>query len=226
MSAPLFVIEQTLLDLEELRAQVLEDGDAEAVAAVDAQVKEWLTAEAAKVTSYVGLIRSREATVAAAKAERDRVDAILKQAQADVDRLKANALAVMQRFGVKELKATPGGGLRRQGNGGVEPLELEGVLAPGAVIPTEYFKITVTMPYDLWWDQGGVSLPGTTPKIEPDTERIREVLKQRVPCIECGEYGRNTSGAGPCPKCEGSGTIPATVHGARLLERGEHVRVI
>ena len=124
MSASLFVIEQSLVDLEELRATLLDEGDTEAVAAVDGQIKEWLTAEASKVTSYVGLIRSKQATVEAAKREKARVDAILKAAEADVERLKANALAVMQRFDVKELKATPGGGLRRQGNGELEPLDI------------------------------------------------------------------------------------------------------
>jgi hypothetical protein len=29
----------------------------------------------------------------------------------------------------------------------------------------------------------------------------------------------------PCKRCEGKGTVPAIVAGARLVPRGEHVRI-
>jgi len=185
VSASLWQIEQSLVDLEELRATLLDEGDTEAVAAVDGQIQAWLTAEASKVTSYVGLIRSKQATVEAAKAEKARVDAILKAAEADVERLKANALAVMQRFGVKELKAMPGGGLRRQGNGGLEPLDIPDwpkdasgswKLLPTKDAPQVYLKIFVL----------------------PDTDKIRAALKSgekmvgtsTVRLLERGEHVR------------------------------------
>jgi len=228
VSASLFVIEQSLVDLEELRATLVDEGDTEAVAAVDAQIKEWLTAEASKVTSYVGLIRSKQATVEAAKAEKARVDAILKAAEADVERLKANALAVMQRFDVKELKATPGGGLRRQGNGGLEPLD----------IPEWPKDASGNFKALREHDAGLVNFPSDFPVKAlyiPDTEKIREEFKRRVTCPECkgSEFVHNPKAAQTgetvlitCPRCKGELTVPATVPGARLLPRGEHVRVI
>ena len=246
MSASLFVIEQSLVDLEELRATLVDEGDTEAVAAVDAQIKEWLTAEASKVTSYVGLIRSKQATVEAAKAEKARVDAILKAAEADVERLKANALAVMQRFDVKELKAVPGGGLRRQGNGGLEPLDI-----PVAEnVPNKYTLRTVRLTWGMVETirtlinerrqkpndshsmicLGDLEATVEQGKIQPDTAAIRIALEQRVTCPECKGTGERKYHAdnesSDCLHCKGERKVPATVEGARLLPKGEHVRVI
>ncbi len=227
MNASLFVIHQTLQDLEDLRATVEAEGDSEAVAAIDQQIKEWLTADAVKVTSYVALIRSREATVAAAKEERSRIDSILKAAQADVDRLKANALATMQAFNVKELKATPGGGLRRQSNGGVEALELD------MQLPTEFRLITVTMPEPQWINIADEVSYAVDITVTANKSKIREALKQRVVCDKCAGKGEtympnedNEMVLVTCEKCEGKGTVPVTIPGARLLPRGEQVRII
>jgi len=239
MSASLWQIEQSLVDLEELRATLVDEGDSEGVSAVDGQIKEWLTAEASKVTSYVGLIRSKQATVEAAKAEKARVDAILKAAEADVERLKANALAVMQRFDVKELKATPGGGLRRQGNGGLEPLDVSEWLN----IPSEYRMVSMKVPIDLVTPMMTAANQVDSKKadkievtIKPqliDTEAIREALNKRVLCPDCkggdvrlDEHDTQAVDSTACPRCHGERTVPATVSGACLLPRGEHVRVI
>jgi hypothetical protein len=149
----------------------------------------------------------------------------MKRAQADVDRMKATALAVMQRFDVKELKATPGGGLRRQKNGGVDPVEVTEI----GIVPIEYRRVTVTMTNEAWSSlvirAGADAVETLRSDLSPDTERIREALKQRVVCPECkGEAV--TPGNCRCERCDGSGTVPATVPGARLLPKGEHVRVI
>ena len=50
----------------------------------------------------------------------------------------------MQQFGVKELKATPGGGLRVQANGGKEALEIR-----GSPVLDDYEGLTVKMTYAL-----------------------------------------------------------------------------
>src|SRR5580658_8010655 len=141
MSLSLYQIEDSLQQLVDLREQAEAEGDSEALKVIDQQLREYLIAEASKVTSYVGLIRSRLALIRDCIDERDRIQNIERCAQADVDRLKANALAVMQQFGVRELKATPGGGLRIQGNGGVQPLEVD-----VALVPIEMSRVTVTMP--------------------------------------------------------------------------------
>lgn len=225
--ASLYVIHQTLQELHELRQQVADDGDLEAAAAVDQQIREWLDRSPEKVTSYVGLIRSRENTVAACKAERARIKAIEDAADADIERLKSNVLEAMQRFDIKELSAKPGGGFRRQGNGGLEPLDIPTTLA----LPIEHRIVTVTLTNRAWaalLNAAGVTAVETiTSEIRPDADTIRAALKQRVVCPECRGIGanHNNSSAIPCERCEARGTISATVPGAKLLPRGENVRI-
>ena len=189
MSISLYQIEDALQQLVDLREQAEAEGDSEALKVIDEHLREYLTKEAAKVTSYVALIRSRQATMAAAALEIDRANGILNQARSDVERLKANALAVMQQFGVKELKATPGGGLRIQGNGGRQALDVP-----------EWPRDN-SGDFRLLNDEQlqGLGLAGVLPVKKwytLDTERIREALAR-------GE----------------------SVPGAKLLERGEHLRV-
>jgi hypothetical protein len=236
MSLSLYNIEDSLQQLMELRTQAIEEGDAEAEKVIDQQIAEYLTKEVAKVTSYVALIRSREAVVSEAAIEIARMQMILEAAKRDVERLKKTALDVMNRFGVRELKATPGGGLRIQANGGLQPLEIEGALSPGAALPQEFFSVTVKMPFPVWaaiirtmTEAGAYPMLGTArEQIEPNTTAIREALKQRVTCPECkgSRFVGFYPDGEPCPLCKQEGTIAATVPGAKLLDRGEHVRVL
>jgi hypothetical protein len=212
MSISLYQIEAALQSLVDLREQAEAEGDSEALKVIDQQLREYLTKEAAKVTSYVALIRKREQDLYACLKEEQRIHYLRVAAQADIDRLKANALAAMQQFGVKELKATPGGGLRIQGNGGKEPLEIaEWPKDPGGRYEARSADVGAIfeVPVKLF--------------AVPDTERIREALAQRVPCPLC--QAKNWIEA-QCPRCAGAGTIPNTVPGAKLLERGEHLRVL
>jgi hypothetical protein len=134
MSASLFVIEQSLVDLEELRATLVDEGDSEGVAVVDQQIAEWQDRSPAKVASSLAFVRQQENTVAACKAEEERVRAIRKRAESNIERYKAYVLAVMQRFDIKELKAEKIGGFRRQLAGGVQSLELAESLLPESVV--------------------------------------------------------------------------------------------
>ncbi len=215
MSASLWNIHQALQDLEELRAQVLEDGDTEAAAAVDQQIAEWLERSPEKVRSYIDLIRSKESKMAAAKSQEAYYRTIRKAEEADVERLYGNALAVMQRYNIKTLEAMPGGGFRRQGNGGLQPLDIpewpkdaDGNFKPqkepvlGCAVPTRSIVTWV-----------------------PDTEKIREALKQRVVCPRCNGTDVVRPAADPCPHCKGELTIPSSISGARLLPRGENVQI-
>ena len=201
MSISLYNIEDSLQQLTELRESAELEGDSEALKVIDQQIREYLTKEAAKVTSYVGLIRSREMTALACSAEIDRLQNIKRQALADVERLKDNALATMQAFDVKELRATPGGGLRRQGNGGLQALEVD-----ADALPDSLKVVSLNIHLDVWraiqqaFDGDPRFQAGTTfgaHITQPNQERIREAMKH-------GEK------------------IP----GAKLLPRGEHVRVI
>ena len=190
----LYQIEDSLQQLVDLREAAEAEGDSEALVVIDRQLREYLTAEASKVTSYVALIRAREAVAEACATELTRIIDIKKSAEADIARMKANALAVMQQFGVKELKATPGGGLRIQANGGRQALETD----PDA--PDEYavitLKLTATQVVAIQTQMPRALEGCTFAKREWDTERIREALAR-------GEQ----------------------VPGAKLLPRGEHLRV-
>lgn len=185
MTPSLYIIEDSLQQLAEARATAEDEGDSAAIAEIDKALSEYLTCEVAKVTSYVGLIRSREDTVEACERELARIKAMRDQAQADIDRLKSNALTVMQRFGIKQMKAMPGGGLRRQGNGGLQPLDIPAWPKDGS----GQFK--------MQRDTGLPLLPGL-PVIRfyvPNTEAIREALRRGeqiagVKLLERGEQVR------------------------------------
>lgn len=192
----LYQIEDSLSMLSDERERAVQDGDEEAIAAIDKAIGEYLTKEAAKVTSYVALIRSREMVIAQADSEIARLARIQREAVADVERLKKTALDVMNRFGVKELKATPGGGLRIQGNGGSEPLEVN-----DETLRESFKRVNVTLSGDVFNklrnDPAYVGLLGSSFQWSADNTRIREALTR-------GEF----------------------VAGAKLLDRGEHLRVL
>ena len=227
-----YVIEDSLQQLAELREQAESEGDSEALKVIDDQLADYLTQEADKVSSYVGLIRLREDQAANCDAELERVKALRDRARADVERLKATALAVMQRFDVKALKdERTGSALTRRGNGGLQPLEVQ----PESVAD-QYRLFRITFTYSMWISF--LALIGDNLRDQmyeqvqssPDTQAIRKALAQRVTCPECAEYqdtatGRDLIARDPCPRCNGAGTIQNTVPGARLLERGEHVRL-
>src|ERR1019366_8329780 len=123
MSMTLYNIEETLLDLSRDRMIAELEGDSEAIVQFDKALGAYLTQEATKVNSYAGLIHSREADADAAEHGAARATALAKSARADVGWLKGNALAVMQRFGVRVLE-TPTNKLRIQGNGGKQELDI------------------------------------------------------------------------------------------------------
>jgi thiamine biosynthesis protein ThiC len=97
------------------------------------------------------------------------------------------------------------------------------------------------MPMQIWNDirpraQSPANDAIQVKAIEANGELIREVLAQRVQCPEClGKGERHVVLEGAisemhsterCDRCGCEGTVPATVPGAKLLPRAEHVRVI
>ncbi len=198
----LYAIEQTLEDLCRARDAAADDGDVAAVKSIDEALAEYLTQEIGKVDSYAGVIRRLEDDAARCDQEADRLARRAKRFRSDVDRLKRNALAAMQRFGLTELK-TPTTTIRRCANGGVQPLQLN-VAEP---LPVGLRKVTVVMPGDAFeWlcsimDRVNEPHPliGRSlcaARYDPDSDRIREALK-------AGQE----------------------IAGAKLLPRGEHVRI-
>jgi hypothetical protein len=234
LNTSLYVIEDSLQQLAYLREQAEAEGDSEALEVIDVHIAEYLDREATKVSSYVSLIRLREDQEQNCELEIERWTALRNKARADKERLKATALSVMQAFGVKALIDTrTGSGLRRQKNGGLQPLEI----AEPESVHADYQMVTVRMPLEDWrkfenHDSQALSIiarrAGCMARMEPNTEAIRKALTQRVVCPECGGNGKQITPlfADPCPRCNGTGTIPQTIPGAKILERSEHVRII
>jgi Siphovirus Gp157 len=220
MSESLYVIEDSLRQLAELRDAAELEGDSEALKVIDQQIADYLARVGTKVSSYVTLIRSRSAIVDACEAELDRIERIQRSAQAVVDRLKSTALVVMQRFGVTLLRdERTGHGLRRQANGGLRRIEITSY----DDLPDEYTPVTVRLSPQTWAKMPKeIAEKCVVVQVTIDTEPIRKALGERVRCPECAGNPPTSE----CPRCKGAGNIPNTIPGAKLLERGEHVRVI
>ena len=133
MTESLYVIEQSLQLLVDERDRAEANGDSEAIATIDRALTEYLTREAAKIDSYAGLIHQLDTEAELVKAEADRLHGRAKAMLARNDAIKAAALVAMQAHGVKELK-TYRNTLRRQGNGGLQALEI----AQLGAVPMEY----------------------------------------------------------------------------------------
>lgn len=207
MSISLYNIESALAGLMQLRELAEAEGDSEALAVADKEIKAYLSAEAQKVTNYVSLIRNETLAAQACEEEAERFADMAKRKRATIQRLKDIALEAMQAFGVKELKATPGGGLRRQANGGIEPLEV----LDNASLPKELQLKSITMNVEAWetigkWlgmHEGGLIIWHT----------LSDLLEGQQPQAST-HFIRNSLKRGE------------SITGAKLLPRGEHVRVI
>ena len=144
------------------------------------------------------------------------------------DRLKAFVLEFMQQWGWKPGKPrkfeSAIGSLSLRGNGGLQPL----TITDPALVPDEMQIVTVRILADRWAHIVALHpelVAGTTPTVEPSSERIRAALQK--PCPRCGPDGWETlydeetgkSGRRICPGCHGTKT--ASVPGCRLEPRGE-----
>ena len=163
----LYNIESALEQLDESRRAAEAEGDTDALSVIDAEIAAYLTREAAKIDSYAGLIRRRGDEAEDCEREAKRLADRAKALRADEQRLKDNALAVMQRFGVREMKSEKNT-LRVQGNGGVQALEILGW-------PKDSRGGYEAVPIDTV-----MMLPMSLRKalIVPNTEAIREALKR------------------------------------------------
>jgi Siphovirus Gp157 len=197
MSLSLWNIEQTLQDLADARESAEDAGDAEAVKAIDAEIVAYLTREAMKIDSYASLVRKWQTEANLLANEARRLLERSRRMNADVDRLKKNALAAMQTFNVTEFK-TPSNTMRRQKNGGLQALEVDKTPDNEPDVDEDFIDVAVRMPLNDW-------------------ERITGICKWHTPLdieyIVSEKKLRDALALGP-------------VAGARLRERGEHVRVL
>lgn len=241
----LYRIEVELQELLEAQEDAEAAGDADALAVIAERVKQYVLAEVKKVDRIAEATRACAVFAEECEKEAARLTAMAKRHRNRMERIKGAALWAMQALGVRRLD-TPTNRLRVQANGGVEPLE---VTAKVEELDPALRTITVTMSQAVWNRVfSGRGIPGTDRDLmkvtmSPDNDAIRAELKKRVPCPECDGEGKTVcshrnateqdkecpdcdeNGMESCPRCEGSGTVPTTVPGARLLPRGVHLRV-
>lgn len=171
-------IEHELLELIEARDVAEQDGDAEAVAAMDQQIAAYLDLADEKIDSFAYLIIKREDDAAACEARIEDLRVKATRLRDSAARLKSFAMEFIRRIGrpLKSKEFT----MRVQGNGGIEPLEVTDM----AKIQDTYKRITVTMPLEAWkslvedtWAAGEITSKG---RIEVDGTLIRQCLKHGV----------------------------------------------
>lgn len=227
-SLSLYQIEAELAELldqrEEIAALIASDHSPEDIVALevcDKLIAEYFTREVRKVD---GIARAIHAFTEAAEEAREESARIAKRAialEAVVDRIKRSTIEAMQVHQVKKLE-TPTNGLRIQANGGKAPLLIEGA------VTEEFAKVTVTLPAELWSEISDKCVDALIgfPVFEPNAEKIRTSLAQSIVCPECKGNGAGLAPAvASCQRCQGRGTMPAAVPGARMGERGVHLRI-
>ena len=231
-TSSLYRILDELMELQALAEEPdLTDEEREAIAK---HIGEYLSAQVVgrKADGIAATVRecNARATIAAEEAKR-----LVKHAEewmARADRIKASTLRAMQEHGVKVIE-TAGNRLRIQGNGGLQPLDV----FAAQEVPVELRRVSLTMGGDehvkffALVAKSGLSQEDKIRLLrvleaahwEPDGSAIRDALRgARVQCPECKGVLDVNKG---CERCAGVGTVAPEVPGARLLARGQHLRV-
>lgn len=190
--ASLYDIEGALVTLMDLRAEAESEGDAEQLAVLDKEIDAWMAQEIRKVDHIAAYIKEceRRATIELEEGERHFDRAHTWQARAD--RVRASALAAMQAHDIKVVE-TPANTIRRQRNGGLDPIEVTDFEA----IPQGLKRITVTLPLVLWKAivKAGFSDEqiAITRRVEAALDLIRAELREgrKVPGVEKRERGEH-----------------------------------
>ena len=141
----LFEIEKDRQELLDMRDEAMEAGALPAeLEAIDKALQEYECREVRKVDGTAHAITVYNQAADIVEAEIKRLQGRAKSLRGRADRIKANALAAMQAFGVKKLE-TPLHYLRVQGNGGLEPLTVD-----MEVLPRSYQTVTVRLGAKTW----------------------------------------------------------------------------
>lgn len=219
MSTPsVYRIEKCLNELAIAHDDALLDGDSEAEKAILGELARYLTEQHVRDPRNHSIkVNSIKLLINQVLQDADRLDEDVKQLKVRANQrrklaqwLKDMILGTLQRVGVTRID-TPETTIAIRANGGLEPLELDewptyedGTYKPVKHSLGDKYRFPVKF------------------LAVPDTEAIREALKQRVVCPEC-KAAVPVDPDNPCPRCNGTGSIPNTVPGARLLERGKHL---
>lgn len=236
MPTSLYQLEAAIVELFALRDEAEYEADSQALAVIDQEIQKWVAAELRKVDGVVSFIRETDARADIAEAEAKRLTDRAKVWRAKGQRVKDAALQAMQDHGITKPLHGNSSTLRIQKNGGLQKIETD-----MAILGIDYRTFRITLPGFMHerlmallpeeWKVGLVNMTAN----DPDLDLIRAALKQRVKCPEC-DRGRISAAEKvslqyaevnftDCPRCEGSGTIPNSVPGARLVPRGEHLRI-
>lgn len=204
-----------------------EELDAEARAAIDAQIKAYVSAELRKVDNVAGFIRYRRSGAAEARAEAKRLSALADSWERDEEYLLGLVKDLMVEFRETKLEGRYGY-LKLQANGGNQALDIYNK----ELIPEEMVDYRGFITSKCWTqilvacDLAGVhpaEWEGVQLQREPRSGMVREALAK--PCPACDDLGETTDwrGRDVCSRCDGQkGNV---VPGARLEPRGQHVRI-
>lgn len=143
----LFEIETQLLALMEAREDAEREGDPEAVAVIDGELRKYVEAEVRKVDGIAAYIREGNARADILADEAERLSHQAKAWQKKADKLRALTLEIMQNAGERKLSGRHSI-LRRIGNGGKKPL----VITQPELVPDAYRRVNVGMTYYCWLD--------------------------------------------------------------------------
>ena len=238
----LYQIEDGLAYMIEYRAERMADKaeppTEEELAAIDGEIDKYQFQEPVKVSGVAAMFRKWRAQRTNIKAEIERLKSLDNMLDSMETRLKDRVAAALELLpmpakGCRKLSGVEGSVLMLKGNGGVEPLQVDGwdsekqKWTGETVLPYEFQTIKVRMPRTLWanvvsnYNDGSMVFG----EIEPNGAAIRKALT--TDCATCNGDGKSgLSGEGEDPRCQTcGGSGKQGVPGARLLERGQHVEV-
>ncbi len=199
--------------------------DQDALAAVDAAIVEYVKAEVRKADNIARYIKSCDEHATAKRREAERLTHEAKLDEERRDRVKAMVLQIMRDVDKKKIQGDTYT-LSRVGNGGVQAVEV----AQQDLVPEKFRTVTVRMALNVWVSLSALVPQSEETKIVSSDENltaIRRELEKRIPCPSECDSGviYVDDGTEPCPICGGTGEVANGVPGARLAERGEHLRV-
>lgn len=222
----LYHLSADLTDLIALRMEMVEAK--EDTSEIDRQLAAYMASLPQKVDAVAHVIRHMESQEELATQEIARLNARRRSTASERERLEEYVKGVLaglpdpKKGKVKKLDGQTAS-LQLWPNGGAQPVDIQ----DGSLVPDEYCKATVTLPY-VWWlkilaDSATLPGPDWTVRREPDDDLIRKALNEN--CWDCsgsGKHGEDYPDM-PCPACGGSGK--QGVPGCSLRERGTHLRI-
>lgn len=181
MALALYNIAAEMAELQDLRDAAVDEGDTAAVEVIDKQLLCYVQDHLAKKGDGIrGWLREQDLRATTFREEEARFKGLAMQAEANVERVKAYVLGVMQQFDLKRIKGTSGDALiGRRGNGGVRPL----TIAQELMVPDKYLQVVTPVPLSVWNEHG---MPDPDPThIRVDKQAVRHDLELGIGVPGC-----------------------------------------